>query len=353
MLIAVFSVALFIPLQEEEERLSWKERAFYILPYLFFTCIYFVMRSYSLQGIVGTPVPSEGIFSRLALNYWIIPQYIGLLLFPADLTLFHKVPDGGIFSPPWYLPAMVGFLAVIWLVVRSRNRAALFSLAWLAINYVPISNIVPIPSEQLQERYLYMPAVGFFLLAGVLLSWIKNKKRFKPALWVSLCVILTVFSIVTVQRNLDWRNNLSLFSSGVSNDPASPAAHYNLGTAYMETGQLEKARSQWEITLKLDPRFSDALTQMGTFAAVNGELQLAERYYLAAIDAPPGETDPDKSMAYFNLGKIYEKWNRPDLALSHYRRFLETVPITYLEYKPEAERRIAMLLGTKSREPVR
>jgi tetratricopeptide (TPR) repeat protein len=121
----------------------------------------------------------------------------------------------------------------------------------------------------------------------------------------------------------------------------------------MEVGQLEKARSQWEITLKLDPRFSDALTQMGTFAAVNGDLQLAERYYLAAIDAPPGETDPDKSMAHFNLGKIYEKWNRPDLALSHYRRFLETVPITYLEYKPEAERRIAMLLRIKPRESAR
>jgi protein O-mannosyl-transferase len=353
MMIAVFSFALFIPLQEGEERLSWKGRALCLLPYLFLTGVYFFMRSYSLQGIVGTPVPAEGIFSRLALNYWIIPQYIGLLLFPSDLTLFHKVPDGGILSPLWYLPAMVGFLAVIWLVVRSRNRAALFGLAWLAINYVPISNIVPIPSEQLQERYLYMPAVGFFLWTGVLSSWIKKKEIFKQPLWAGVLLVMAFLSIVAVQRNLDWRNNLSLFSSGVRNDPDSPAAHYNLGTAYMETGQLEKARSQWEITLKLDPRFSDALTQMGTFAAVSGELQLAERYYLAAIDAPPGETDPDKSMAHFNLGKIYEKWNRPDLALSHYRRFLETVPITYLEYKPEAERRIAMLLGTKSREPVR
>jgi hypothetical protein len=344
MMIAVFSVALFIPLQEEEERLSWKERAFYILPYLFVTGIYFAMRSYSLQGIVGTPVPAQGLFSRIALNYWIIPQYIGLLLFPADLTLFHKIPEGGIFSPPWYLPAMIGFLAVIWLAVRSGNRAALFGLVWLAINYVPISNIVPIPSEQLQERYLYMPAAGFFLWTGVLFTWIKNKDRLKTALWVSLSVILTVFSLVTLQRNLDWRNNLSLFSSGVRNDPASPAAHYNLGTVYMETGQFEKARSQWEITLKIDPQFSDALTQMGTFAAVNGDLQLAERYYLAALQAPEGKSDPDKSMAHFNLGKIYEKWNRPDLALSNYQRFLETVPITYLEYKPEAGKRIASLL---------
>jgi hypothetical protein len=48
-------------------------------------------------------------------------------------------------------------------------------------------------------------------------------------------------------------------------------------------------------------------------------------------------------MAHFNLGKIYEKWNQPQEALLHYRRFLETVPITYLEYKGEAEKRIALL----------
>ncbi len=343
MLIAVFFLAAFVPLQDDEKRLTWKGRALHLLPFLVVTGIYFAMRSYSLQGIVGTPVPAEGLFSRLALNYRIIPQYMGLLLFPADLTLFHKVQPGEILSPPWYLPAMIGLLAAVCFAVKSRSRAAIFGLVWLAVNYVPISNIVPIPSEQLQERYLYMPAAGFFLCAGALFTWINDNERSRRTLWVCAAFIVGLLAVVSVQRNLDWRNNLSLFSSGVRNDPDSPAAHYNLGTAYMETGQLEKARREWDVTLKLDPQYADALTQMGTFAAVSGDLQLAERYYLSALRAPEGETDPDKSMAHFNLGKIYEKWNRPQLALSHYRRFLETVPITYLEYRPEAERRIAML----------
>jgi protein O-mannosyl-transferase len=350
MMIAVFFLAAFIPLQEGEERLSWKGRALELLPYLVMTAIYFSMRAYSLQGIVGTPVPAEGLLSRLVINYRIIPQYMGLLLFPADLTLFHKVPPGGLFSPPWYLPAMIGFLAILWIVVKSRSRAAIFGLAWLVINYVPISNIVPIPSEQLQERYLYMPAVGFFLWTGALFTWIYDNGRFRRALWAGAVVAVAALAVVAVQRNLDWRNNLSLFSSGVRNDPDSPAAHYNLGTAYMETGQLEKARRQWEMTLSIDPQYADALTQMGTFAAVRGDLRLAERYYLSALQAPPGETDPDKSMAHFNLGKIYEKWHQPQEALLHYSRFLETVPITYLEYKGEAEKRIALLKQLNSGE---
>jgi hypothetical protein len=343
MMIAVFPLASFLPLREDEERLSWKGRIVALSPFVLMTLLYFAMRAYSLQGIIGTPVPAEGLLSRLAINYRIIPQYLGLLLFPADLTFFHKVPQGGILNPPWLLPANLVLLCLIFIVVKSRNRAALFGLAWLVINYAPISNIVPIPSYEITERYLYMPAVGFFLGVGGLYSWLHSREKFRLALLAGSVVVPLAFAAVTMQRNLDWRSNLSLFSSGVRNDPNSPGAHYNLGTAYLETGQLENARGEWGKALSLDPSYADALTQMGTFAAVNWDLRLAERYYLSALQAPRGETDPDKSMAHFNLGKLYEKWRQPQKALGHYRRFLETVPITYLEYKGEAEKRIAMI----------
>jgi tetratricopeptide (TPR) repeat protein len=343
MMIAVIFLATFLPLLDLDVRLLWKKLLLTVSPYLLAAAIYFVMRSYSLQGIVGTSVPAEGLFGRIAQNYHIVPQYLVLLLFPTDLTLFHKVPQGGLFNPPWYLPSMLILLGVIWLIVRSRSRAALFGLAWIVINYAPISNLVPIPSDQLTERYLYMPEVGFFIVIGAFFSWAFSKGRYRRLLWGGTAVIVIVLAVMTVQRNLDWRNNLSLFSSGVRNDPTSPAAHYNLGTAYRENGDLESARKEWEKTLELKPNYADALTQMGTLAAVRGDLGRAEMYYLAALKAPPGETDPDKSMAHLNLGKICEKRGRPREALQHYLQFLKTVPITYLEYKADAEKRIAQL----------
>jgi protein O-mannosyl-transferase len=353
MMIAVIFLATFVPLIDREERISWKERFLVISPYMVATALYLVMRSYSLQGIVGTGVPAEGLFSRIAVNYHIIPQYIGLLLLPLDLTLFHKVPQGGLFYPPWYLPAMLILLGVIWLIVRSRSRAALFGLTWFIINYAPISNIVPIPSDQLTERYLYMPAVGFFIGVGTLFSWLYTCEKTRRALWGGMALIVVALAGMTLQRNLDWRNNLSLFSSGVRNDPTSAAAHYNLGTAYRENGDLESARKEWEKTLELTPDYADALTQMGTFAAVQGDLTRAEMYYLSALKAPPGETDPDKSMAHLNLGKICEKRGLPGEALQHYQLFLKTVPITYLEYKADAKKRIAQIERLGSGTPAK
>jgi tetratricopeptide (TPR) repeat protein len=293
---------------------------------------------------VGTTLPTDGVFSRLAQNYHVIPQYLGLLLFPVDLTLFHKVPQGGLFNPPWFLPAWLLLLAGVYLTIRSRNRVALFCLSWGAINYAPISNIVPIPSDPITERFLYMPAVGFFIVLGVLFSWIHTTGRSKPALWGITAIVVTACAVLTIQRNLDWKNDLALFSSGARNDPMSPAAHFNLGTAYRENNDLQSASREWEKTLAIDPKYADALTQMGTMAAVQGDLLAAEKYYLAALEAPQGRSDPDKSMAHYNLGKIYEKRQEPQLALQHYRRFLETVPLPYVGYKDEVELRIARLL---------
>jgi Tfp pilus assembly protein PilF len=152
---------------------------------------------------------------------------------------------------------------------------------------------------------------------------------------------------------MDWKDNMSLFSRGVMIDPSSAAARYNLGTAYMEKGDLASARREWESTLAIAPDYADALTQMGTMAAVQGDLPTAERYYLAALQAPPGVSDPEKSMAHYNLGKIYEIHRQTERALQHYRRFLENVPITYLEYRPDAERKIARLRAASTSEPAR
>jgi tetratricopeptide (TPR) repeat protein len=40
--------------------------------------------------------------------------------------------------------------------------------------------------------------------------------------------------------------------------PASELAHYNLGVAYFQQGELDKAAEEWTRTLKLKPDFPEA-----------------------------------------------------------------------------------------------
>ena len=342
MLIALIALYTLVPLPgavSEKGRMNLLS----ILPYLFFAGVYFVMRIYSLHGMMGISIPDVGLLSRLARNYHIIPQYIALLVFPTDLTVCHTIPEADLFSPFWFFPVWVALFVAIWFIIRSRNKAALFGLAWYAMNYLPISNIVPIPSEPMTERFLYLPAVGFFLLVGAGITRLFNLQRARRPAWGIIAVIAIALAMVTIHRNLDWKDGYSLFASAVKNNPASSEAHYNLGTAIREKGDLSTARQEWETALKLNPTNSDALIQMGTFEAMQGDLQRAERYYIAALNSPGGRADPEKSMAHYNLGKIYEKWHRPDLALKHYELFLRLVDISYMEYEPDAKQRVARL----------
>ncbi|WP_224985042.1 tetratricopeptide repeat protein [Geomonas agri] len=354
MLIAVIAIYCLVALPgQEDDRRPWRERLLTLVPFLFATLAYFALRSYSLHGMVGTTVPAEGLLSRLAINYYIVPQYLTLLLFPSDLTIFHTVPKGGLFASPWFLPAWAALLTAICLMVRSRNRVALFGLAWVLINYVPISNIVPIPSDPVNERFLYLPAIGFFMVVGALAAWVRSTDKARLILSVVVATLVAASSAVTVQRNREWKDYYSLAASGVKNNPGSAEAHYHLGTALKDKGDLEAARREWESALRIDPANSDSLTQMGTLAAMKGDLRSAERYYAIALLSPNGKADPYKAMAHFNLGKIYEIWGLPQKALQQYEQFMQVVPMTYLEYKTDGEQRIARLRRALSGAPTR
>jgi protein O-mannosyl-transferase len=343
MLLAIITIYTFSPSPGLSEK-TLRDKLISLLPYVFGVSVYFAMRAYSLRGLLGADIPSDDLVSRLAINYHIIPQYVRLLLFPVDLTVFHSVPEGNIFTPPWHLPVWAALLVAIWLILRWRNKAALFGLIWGAVNYAPISNIIPIPSDPIAERFLYMPAVGFFIIAGACVERLHAKEATRKAVIVTAALLMLLCAAVTILRSRDWRDDYSLYLSGVKNNPMSAEAHCNLGTALLQDkGDIEAARQEWETALTIDPLDSDALTQMGTYEAMKGDLRRAEQFYLSALLAPPGKSDPDKSMAHFNLGKIYDKQQRPEEALKQYELFLKFVTLRYAEYIPFAEQRAAYL----------
>jgi tetratricopeptide (TPR) repeat protein len=355
MLIAMIALYIVIPLPGEEKREQGRGRYAILLPYLLALVVYFIMRAYSLHGLVGADIPATGLFERLYQNATIIPQYLLLLLFPVDLTIYHAAdPRTGFLALPGaVLGVWIAMLAGLWLLYRKGSKATFFGLAWCVVNYAPISNIIPIPADAITERFLYLPAAGFFIMIGSMLNGLAFQKRWKYQYWTAVAAVLVAFAILTVQRSLDWKDEITLNTSGVMNSPLSATAHYNLGTALRDRGDLAGAAHEWRRALELDPTNSDSLIQMGTLYAMQGDLATAEAYYRAALRAPQGIADADKSMAYFNLGKIREKQGQPQKALEYYETFLKLVPMQYDEYKTDVERRIEQIRIDAARERIR
>lgn len=317
-----------------------REKAPSLLPFVFLAGVYLLLRSFALHGIIGSGSLTQGLLERLAQNYYIIPHYLKLFLFPTDLTIFHMVPKAGLFNDPMLLLTWIAIAAAIWLIVRWDNRATIFGLLWFIVNYVPIANIVPISSWPMADRFMYIPAAGLCLVAGEFLSYIYYRYSAKQLVSVGISIIVIALAAWTVKRTTEWKDDISLFKSAIRNDPASAAGHFNLGNAYLERSDLTAARLEWMKTLEIDPKHSEALTQIGTLSATQGDLQKAEQYYLAAL-----RSDPGNLMAHYNLGRIYEIKGDRENALEQYELALKYVSVTYEEYTGEIQKRVARLRG--------
>ena len=314
-----------------------------LLPHLVFAGVYAILRVLALGGAVGTGGIIPGLLGRLAGNVIVIPRYLGIVLVPSDLNIMHSLSAPAFGDLPWLIPVWGAIVVAVWLLLRTGSVPVRIGLLWFAVNYLPISNIVPIPSTPLAERYLYLPAVGLWIIAADRGYALYEKLHNSKALAVAAAVVVVLLGGVTALRNRDWKNDIALFGSVVRTDPGSSLGHFNLGNALRDAGDLEGAQREWRETLRLDPANSGAMTQLGSFAAVKGDLGGAERWFRFALDA-----DPANAMARFNLALVFEKTGRPEEALAQYDLFLMNVPLEYREYIPRAEENRARLrMGAK------
>ena len=334
--LALFVAFAAFPLGES--RPSKRLRALALLPLAVTTGVYLVLRTFALGG----SSPAEGLgLGHLAdvvrINFEAIPGYLGLFFWPRDLTVFHELSGIAPAAARGLWLAWGAIAAVLaWLVIR-RTTATTAGLIWLGVNFLPIANLVPIPSAPMAERYLYLPVAGLCLVVGdrAARAWLwSGRSRLMSA---SFLAVIGLLSTVTILRNQDWRDNLTLFRSSVSSDPRSPRALYNLGVASAEAGDLDGARLAWERALAVDPDDPMTVAQLGTIAAKSGDFAKAEMLYRKA-----GLLSPGAAIVHYNLGRLLEMTGRLRESLDEYEAFLRNAG-------PEDRERVAQAMEARSR----
>ncbi|WP_318258653.1 glycosyltransferase family 39 protein [Geobacter anodireducens] len=321
-----------------------------LLPYIAAIAIYLLMRSAALEGVLGTGMAAAELPQRLVRNLYVIPRYLALFLFPAGLTIFHAVPPDWA-SAPWLVPAWLAIAAGLWLLLRRGGPAARFGLLWLGVNFLPVANIVPIPSYPMAERFMYLPAAGFCLVAGAVLGGPLFDR------WGARAAAV---------RPVGGPGGLGCGGKHHgSPGPGDPRAEPRLARRRQPVRQRGQdrppfCRGVFQSGLGPDrtgghgrrPRGMGARRRdrpaplrrpgpVGDLAARQGDLAGATARYLAAVEANPANV-----MARYNLGRIYEIQGKPTRAAEQYELFLRYVPVEYGEYVPEVQARLAKLRAT-------
>ena len=166
-------------------------------------------------------------------------------------------------------------------------------------------------------------------------------EKIKPHL-TEIVIFLTVISLLswgTHSRNKLWGNEISLWTDCVKKSPHKGRPYTNLGFAYIESGQYDKALEFTQKGIDLDPKFAGAYYNLSIIYQKMGDLNKA-----IAMAKKSLEIDPDTEMAYYSLGGIYFENGRYEESEEAYKKFLKILP-----YFPEAHNLLAIVYAAQKK----
>ncbi len=296
--------------------------AWYLLP----LAAYLLTRLFVLGVLLGSqpswwtnPLAHVDFWTRWATAIKVLGKYLWLLVVPVHLSAdysYNRIPLSRSLLEPGALTALLALAGALGLAVRGWRRwpAISVGIAVLAVTILPVSNL-PFPIGTIMaERLLYLPSMGFCLLLATLVTALAARPRWGAVASGAFAVLLLAYGARTVVRNRDWRSEAALFAATVRTSPNSTAAHYNLGTAMLNRGDLPGARRAFERSLEIYPDHVLAHTNLGIVLQREGRLDDALAAFREAL-----RILPEFAFAHLNLGRLYEQRGEASEALREYR----------------------------------
>ena len=304
------------------------------LKYRYFTLflilgLYVALRYSVLNFAEGVPsLGSAGLSSRLLSMPRVIFAYLGLLFLPLGLHMEREVPLANSLLEPSVLLSLILLILIGITIVRTyrHSRIIFFASVWFFLALLPMCNIMPL-TTLMSEHWLYIASLGFFMILAIglaALSELKigaSRKFWRIFVLLSAIAIFAFYSFLTLRRNLDWKDGLTLCRNTLKYSPGNERVHNNLGNIYLREGRHGKAEDEYREALKLDPYLSEAYHNLGIIYSGRKEYDRAIEEYKEALKLNPGLLE-----THYNLGIVYYKQGEKEMALSQLKEALRLFP---------------------------
>jgi tetratricopeptide (TPR) repeat protein len=303
-----------------------QDRKYYYTGYLGVSFFYLWLRFFAIYNPEELETQIWGRFiDRVIYLPIIFLKYIKLSLFPFPLNADY------VFSYPTrfldVLP-LLSLLVVLGLAIYSlfalRNQKAVsFGIWWFFITLFPVYNLIQIYNP-FAERYLYIPLLGFCLVISIFLETLLSRISFNRAailrVFIIVCVV-GVCSLITINRNRDWKDSYTLWTQTLEVEPDSFRAHGNLARVYQKRGMIDASMREVKKTLELNPKDFKAYYNLGVVLGEQGFVGEAIAAYQQTV-----AMNPRFKNAHFNLGTIYKAQNRLEAAKQAFKKVVEIDP---------------------------
>lgn len=281
--IAVIPISLFIFYRSKLKTIIYViipilvAAAFFL--YVRYLAIGFFMSSPQQTEILNNPFVNSTKTEEIATVFFTWLVYAKLLFFPHPLTHDYYPWHFEIlnFSEPivWFAILMVFILAFFTVKYFFKHQLISYGILFFALTFSIQSNLIFNIGTFMNERFVFTPILGWSLIVAYLFSKLsKNNNRLAT---ISFILLSVAYSIKTFSRSLDWRDNLTLFTTDVrvSNNSAKcnvSAAEALIQAAEKQTDSLKKQQmflQAYQYTLraqKIHPTYFGAYDLAGKAA---------------------------------------------------------------------------------------
>ena len=283
------------------------------LPYALVTAAYLIVITMDgfLPRSLGQEVRPYDV--QLYTQVKAIVFYFQLVVMPVALSVEHAFAEAPSLGQGAVLASAALVASVLALTCRYSRVLPLVTLGtlWFFCG-LALTSLVPL-NVLVNEHRMYLPTVGLLILlcgAGSHRLLHRRGQRYSHpgSRWLAACLLLACGAL-TMTRNAVWADELSLWRDAAAKAPGMFRVQSNFGLALYENGELESARSAFERSIELNPRYSKSWSNLGLVYEDLGLLTRAEHSYGRAL-----QLSPDLSGPHNNLGRLCARLGRHEEA---------------------------------------
>ncbi len=268
--LALVGIYAWLHPAQEEENASPGQRVLGAVmeaaPYAVLTLAYVLLRRHALPHATGQFDASHGMMDVVRTLPLVLSIYLRQLLLPVGITGLYYTPYVTSYVTSAILSQVVAPVVVLGAALvglwywnrREENSTVAFAGLWLLVGLAPALYLRNFDNgDFVRDRYMYLPSIGFAILAAMGLRRLPSIKRWS-AQAVQGCAVLALcagYVGASIAQQVYWGNDLLLLARGQSLYPGNPYAVTGLAKEYSQRGAHDRAIALAQSVVRDHPEY--------------------------------------------------------------------------------------------------
>ena len=291
------------------------------------------------DNLINNPFMEATTDERYGTTFYTLWRYLRLLFVPVGLTADYypyHIPLMGFDNWRVWLGVVSNGALLLWALIQlPRKHLVSFAILYYFATLSIVSNVFFTIGAFMNERFVFMPSVGWALATAYGLMYFLGDREGKKVpdtfRWTVLGIAI-LFTVMSISRNRDWKNNQALYTADLKTSDNSCKVHLVYGMQTIKqavkrpagqkrTAMLNEGIRHIERSLEIYPDYIEALSEYGTVKFNQGKIDEAIDLYMRCMEVRNNQDN--RKVMLSNINFMFDAHEHPEKHIEALDRFLE------------------------------